>query len=489
MKKFLECLVMVVTVLAPYSVRAEEGLEQHPLVRSNIELLDAWVESQLAYKGIPGMCVAIVHDQQVIYSRGFGYANIKSKRKTTPDTLYRIASHSKLFTAISIMQLRDAGHLHLDDPVETYLPWFNLKGIDEQSPPVTLRQLMTHSSGIPREGGRETYWTNFKFPTIDEIIHHISNQTVVFPTEVKWKYSNLAYVLLGEVVAVVSGNNFEDYVADNILKPLNMHHSGVTLSSINKKNLATGYSRRLPDGTRQELPLIDIKGLTAAGGVTSSVADMARFVSWQFRLLNDGNTEVLKASTLREMQRIHWLDSKWKHGFGLTFMSFKQKERVLIGHSGGYPGFLTSTFISPEEKLAVIVFSNSLDAQPTPGDPLSVADRAFEWIGNAMAKAKEEPNQKCPKARYRSLTGTYRCIWWDWRVMELDGEFVALKITHPHPKKTISILKPLNNSETMFKITEGDPFFPLGETVSFTIGKDGTAQRMVSGRAEFTRVD
>ena len=103
MKKFLECLVMVVTVLAPYSVRAEEGLEQHPLVRSNIELLDAWVESQLAYKGIPGMCVAIVHDQQVIYSRGFGYANIKSKRKTTPDTLYRIASHSKLFTAISIM--------------------------------------------------------------------------------------------------------------------------------------------------------------------------------------------------------------------------------------------------------------------------------------------------------------------------------------------------------------------------------------------------
>ena len=73
--------------------------------------------------------------------------------------------------------------------------------------------------------------------------------------------------------------------------------------------------------------------------------------------------------------------------------------------------------------------------------------------------------------------------------MELDGELVALKITHPHPKKTISILKPLNNSETMFKITEGDPFFPLGETVSFTIGKDGTAQRMVSGRAEFTRVD
>ena len=172
-----------------------------------------------------------------------------------------------------------------------------------------------------------------------------------------------------------------------------MSHSDVTLASINKKNLATGSSRRLPDGTRQELPIIDIKGLAAAGGVTSSVADMARFVSWQFRLLNDGNTEVLKASTLREMQRIHWLDSKWKHGFGLTFMSFKQKERVLIGHSGGYPGFLTSTFISPEEKLAVIVFSNSLDAQPSPGDPLSVADRAFEWIGDAMAKAKEEPEK------------------------------------------------------------------------------------------------
>ncbi len=489
MKKFLECFVTVVVVFANYSARAEECLEQHPLVRSNIELLDTWVESQLAYKGIPGMCVAIVHDQKVIYSRGFGYANIMGKRETTPETLYRIASHSKMFTAISIMQLRDGGQLRLDDPVDKYLPWFTLKGIDKQSPPVTLRQLMTHSSGIPREGGNETYWTNFKFPTTDEIIHHISNQTIVFPTEVKWKYSNLAYALLGEVVAVVSGKTFEDYVADNILKPLNMSHSGVTLSSIDKNNLATGYSRRLPDGTRLELPIIDAKGMDAATGMTSSVADMARFVSWQFRLLNDGNTEVLKASTLREMQRIHWLDPKWKHGFGLTFINFKQKERVLIGHGGAYPGFLTSTFISPEEKLAVIVFSNSLDAQPNPGDPLSVTDRAFEWVGDAIEKAKEEPNPKCPKARYKNLTGTYRCIWSDWRVMELDGELVALNITHPQPKNTISTLEPLDNCSTLFQVTEGDPFLTLGETVSFTIGKDGRARMMVVGSTEFLRID
>ena len=488
MKKFLACFVTAIAVFTLSTARAGDRLREHPQVRSNIELLEAWIESQMAYKGIPGMCVAVVHDQEVIYKRGYGYADIKAKKKTTPNTLYRIASHSKLFAAISIMQLRDAGRLGLDDPVKKHLPWFKLKGSDKKSLPVTLRQLMTHSSGIPREAGNQPYWTNFKFPTTDEIIFHIENLEAVFPAAIKWKYSNLAYALLGEVIAAVSGKPFDEYVERNILKPLDMSHSGVTLSSINRKRLATGYGRRLPDGSRQELPVIDAKGMAAATGVTSSVADMTRFVSWQLRLLSDDDTEVLKPSTLREMQRIHWLDPKWKHGFGLTFMIFKNADRVLVGHEGGYPGFKTSTFISPEEKLAVIVFSNSLDAQPYPGEPLSVVDRTFEWVGDAIAEAKEDPKPKRHKPMYKNLAGTYRCIWGDWQVLELDGDLVALNITHPDPKKTISVLEPLGESKTTFRVTEGDPIYPLGETVSFKIGKGGTARLMMFGQLEVPRV-
>jgi len=470
--------------------RADEQLGQHPRVKSNIALLEAWIESQMAYKGLPGLCVAIVHDQDVIYQRGFGYADRKTKQPTTPDTLYRIASHSKLFAAISIMQLRDKGRLELDDPVRKHLPWFQLKGLDRNSPDVTIRHLMTHSSGIPREGGDQLHWTSFQFPTIDDIKLHIKDQEAVFPAETRWKYSNLAYALLGEIVAAASGQPFDEYVERNIMKPLDMSASGVSLDSIDRTQLATGYGRRLPDGTRQALPVIDAKGMAGATGVTASVADMTRFVSWQFRLLDGQDTEVLKPSTLRTMQRLHWADPEWDRGFGLTFMIFKKPGRELVGHLGGYPGFRTSTLISAREKLGVIVFTNSLDAQAYPGQPLSITDRAFEWVGGAIAEARAEPESQSKRhnAEYSHLEGTYRCIWGDSHVMELDGELVVIDITDPAPKKSLSILEPLGESKLTFRVTKGEPLLFLGETVTFKTGKDGIAHTMVIGRAESTRV-
>lgn len=488
MKKYMTFVVAAVAMIALPSARADETVAKHPLVRSNVDLLEAWIESQIAYKAIPGMCVAIVHDQDIVYLRGFGYADIEAKRKTTPETLYRIASHSKLFTAISIMQLRDAGKLNLDYPVKTYLPWFKLNSKDTRGPPISIRHLLTHSSGVPRDAGLP-YWTDFKFPTTEEMIKQLPNQKAVFPTETKWKYSNLAFALLGEVVSSVSGKPLEDYVDQNILRPLGMQDSGVTLSSIDTTRLAKGYGRRLPDGSRQEMPIVDAKGMAAATGVTSSVADMARFVSWQIRVLNSEDDEVLKPSTLREMQRIQWVDPTWKGGWGLTFNLNKTEDRLLVGHPGGYPGFKTSTYISPKEKVGVIVFSNSLDAQPYPGDPLSVVDRAFEWVGDAITKSKEDPKPTRPKAMWSSLSGTYRNIWDDIQVLSLDGSLVALDITHPKPKSTISKLESIDKSETTFRVAEGSPFFGLGDIVSFTLGEDGKAVRMMIGDFAYSRVE
>ena len=488
MKNYIVFVVAAVAMIAFPSARAHEPVAQHPLVRSNVELLEAWIESQMAYKAIPGMCVAIVHDQDIIYMHGFGYADIEAERKTTPETLYRIASHSKLFTAISIMQLRDAGKLNLDDPVEKYLPWFKLNSKNTTGPPVSIRHLLTHSSGVPRDAGLP-YWTDFKFPTTEEIIKGLPSQETVFPTETEWKYSNLAFALLGEVVSIVSGKPFEDYVDENIFRPLGMSNSGVTLSSIDTKQLAKGYGRRLPDGSPQEMPVVDAKGMAAAAGVTSSVADMVRFVSWQFRLLNDKDDEVLKPSTLREMQRIQWVDPKWTGGWGLAFHLSKTEDRLLVGHPGGYPGFKTSTFVSPEKKIGVIVFSNSLDAQPYPGEPLSIVDRAFEWVGDAIVKSKDDPKPMSPEATWRPLSGTYRNIWNDIQVLSLDGALVALDITDPNPKSTVSKLESIEKSETTFRVTEGSPFFSLGDIVSFTLGEDGRALRMMIGDFAYSRVE
>ena len=120
---------------------AQGQIAEHPSVASNLRLVEAWLEAQMAYRGLPGVTVGVVHDQELIYSQGFGYADVEAHTASTPETIYRIASHSKLFTSISIMQLRDQGRLGLDDPIEKHLPWFEIRKPHGETPPITIRHL------------------------------------------------------------------------------------------------------------------------------------------------------------------------------------------------------------------------------------------------------------------------------------------------------------------------------------------------------------
>src|SRR5262245_33609913 len=124
-------------------------LLEHAEVASHLALLCAWIEAQMAYKGQPGLSIGIVLDQQLVWAKGFGFANIAQKTPATPGTIYRIASITKLFTSMAIMQLRDAGKLQLDDPITKHLSWFELKNRFPDAPPITIRHLLTHTSGLP----------------------------------------------------------------------------------------------------------------------------------------------------------------------------------------------------------------------------------------------------------------------------------------------------------------------------------------------------
>ncbi len=211
-------------------------------VRSGLDLFSTWIESQIAYAGLPGLSVGIVHDQTLVWTRGFGFADVERKIPATPDTLYRIASITKLFTATSIMQLRDAGKLRLDDSLTTYLPWFAVKGEHADTPPITVRHLITHTSGLPREAAFP-YWTDFNFPTWETLRERLPQQLQVFATETQWKYSNLAVALAGEVVSAVSGEPYADYVRRHIFDPLGMKATLVNTPPADHPGLAVGYGR------------------------------------------------------------------------------------------------------------------------------------------------------------------------------------------------------------------------------------------------------
>ena len=225
-------------------------IASEPDVQGARRLFSAWLEGQMVERGLPGVAVGVVADQDLVWAAGFGYADSAAKLPMTPQTKFRMASHSKLFTATAVMQLREQGKLRLDDPVSKYLPWFAVKPSESGDPPITIEELLTHSSGLPREAG--DHWTTFEFPTTEQLRELLPAREAPFAPEVRWKYSNLAYSVAGMIVEAVSGQKWADYVHREIFQPL-----GMGASSVDKKvgGLAVGYGRRMPDGIRRLAPV------------------------------------------------------------------------------------------------------------------------------------------------------------------------------------------------------------------------------------------
>ena len=230
-------------------------------VQAQIRLFSAWLEGQIEYRGLPGIVVGVVLDQDLVWAGGFGHADLDADRRMERDTRFRMASHSKLFTATAIMQLREQGKVRLDDPVTDYLPWFTFQAAAADDPPLTIEHLLTHSSGLPREAG--SHWSDLDFPTAAEVRDLMADRQAAFSPEVRWKYSNLAYTVAGMVVEQVSGLSWAEYLQQNIFDPLGMSSSSVDTED---DKLATGYGIRVPDGSRAVMPFVDARGMAAATG-------------------------------------------------------------------------------------------------------------------------------------------------------------------------------------------------------------------------------
>lgn len=446
-----------------------------PAVNSAIDLLSAWIEAQMAYKGQPGLSIGIVYDQELVWARGFGLANVQAQVPASPNTIYRIASITKLFTSTAILQLRDAGKLQLDDPLGKHLPWFEIQNSHRDAPPITIRHLLTHTSGLPRESPFP-YWTDANFPTREQVRGALPGQATVLPTETEWKYSNLALSLAGEIIAAVSGLEYPAYIAQQILAPLGMNSTLVHAPDPKNPNLATGYGRRLPDGSRNLSPFTDCKGITPAANMSSTVQDLARFAMLQFRDGRAGGSQILRGSTLREMQRIHWLEPDWQAGWGLGFRIMRQNGKTYIGHGGAVEGYRTLVRICPADKIAALVLTNADD-----GEPLIYADKAFLWVAPAISKAvASERADAEPDPAWQRYVGRYRNAWGDAEVLVLDGRLVVLDPSLDDPLPTMSVLVPV--AQHTFRTETKDGFGAHGELLTFEVDAEGRVQRVKVGQ-------
>jgi CubicO group peptidase (beta-lactamase class C family) len=449
-------------------------------VRAAIGLLSAWIESQMAYSGLPGLSIGIVHDQQLVWAAGFGRAGLEPARPATPDTLYRIASITKLFTSTAVMQLRDAGKLRLDDPLVQYLPWFRIGGAHAEGPDPTIRHLLTHTAGLPREAGF-AYWTDGEFPTSEQIRQRLAAQQAALPTETVWKYSNLGLTLAGEVVAAVAGQGYAEYVADHILEPLGMRRTWVATPPADHPDLATGYARRLPAGGRAAAPFTDGRGITPAANMTTCVSDLARFAMLQFRDGPAGGTQILRGSTLREMQRVHWLEPDWEAGWGLGFRIMRTRGKTYVGHGGALRGYRTIVHLCPADRIGVIVLTNADD-----GNPLLFAEKAFQWVAPAILKLVTPPAPVAPPAGWERYAGRYRSPWADVQVLVVDGRLAMLDPSLPDPMLVVTWLTPTTGHA--FRSETKNGFGSHGEPVVFELDADGRVARLKVGENSLTPV-
>lgn len=322
-----------------------------------------------------GLGIGVVHDGAFVYGKGFGWADVSSRRPVTTDTIFRIGSTSKTLTAIGLMQLWEQGRFDLDDPVAEHLRSYRFiqpKG----SRPATIRDVMTHTSGAGEfnsladiVGDLQTTGLGVPYgqriPTLAE--HYRKGVRADSPPGQKWAYANHAIATLGQLVEDLSGEPFADYMRDRVLDPLGMTGSDFLRNDRVRDRLAVGYHfKRGKFGTVRDQEII----LAAAGSGFSSVDDMARYL---VALTNGGANEhgsVLKPETLQLMMRSHWQVAPGvPFSMGLVFMRDDLDDHAILHHGGGWPGFKTMMRVVPAERLGVIVCSNGDDLSP-----LSIAD-------------------------------------------------------------------------------------------------------------------
>jgi CubicO group peptidase (beta-lactamase class C family) len=475
-------------------------LAEDPRVADAVTAWTAWVDYQLGADRVPGASLAVVHDQETIVARGLGLANPRTGRAADADTLYSICSISKLFTAVSVMRLRDTGAVTLDESISSYLDWYDLEDAHPGDEAITLRRILTHSSGLPRESDHP-YWTapDYDFPTHEEIAERLAGQRTLYPSGRYFQYSNLGITLAGEVVGAVSGKPWGDYVRDEVLAPLAMEDTYTEIPEQHRgARFALGHSALGHDGQRREMPFFQAQGIAPAAGMASTARDLARFAAWQFRLLGaeDGGgegeaTEVLRPATLREMQRVHWVDPDWEATWGLGFAVFRAGDHSRVSHSGACPGYYSRFLLDPKEKLAVVVLTNAMGAEvgAYTGQGLElIAPQVRAAVGEREAAkeagkdgddsgddADDAAEAAAKRAALDRYTGLYTSDWGDSAVVHWQDGLAVVWLPASQPADDLTKLRPSDDGEHRFRRLRDDD--TLGEEFVFEIGPDGRATR------------
>ena len=368
----------------------------HEMTAADVEaFLDGLVPLQLKQDDVAGATVAVVKDGKLLFAKGFGYADVEKKKPVTPDTLFRPGSISKLFTWTSIMQLYEQGKLDLDRNVNDYL---DFKIPDAFGKPITLKNIMTHTPGF-EEQIKDLFTVGSTKPNLGEYLKtHMPAR--IFPPGTVPAYSNYATAVAGYIVERVSGRPFEDYVAENIFKPLNMTHSTFVqpLPEALTPLMSNGY--KLGSDAAQAFEMINPY---PAGSLSSSANDMAQFIIAHLQEGQFGEAKILKPETARLMHsRLFALDD----GANAMCYGFYEESRNghrIIGHGGDTVYFHSDLHLVLDQKVGFFVSYNSLGRNPGQGRTNlweAFLDRYYPYTAPAASSSTAKEDAKAASGTY-----------------------------------------------------------------------------------------
>jgi CubicO group peptidase (beta-lactamase class C family) len=320
---------------------------------------------------IPGVAYGVVVDDSLVFFGGYGITSLETEGTVTEQSLFRIASMSKSFTAMAVLRLRDEGKLSLSDPAFIYLPELEqLTYLTSDAAPVTIYNLLTMTAGFPEDNP----WGDRFLDISDKALMEQVSEGISFSNvpSFQYEYSNLGFGLLGQIITRVSGLPFQEYITRNILHPLGMNNTCYEYSEVPADLLALGY--RWEDSTWVSEPLLHDGAFGSMGGLITSIEDFSKYVSFHLSAWpprSDPDSGPVKRSTLREMHRLnnprYLTDTKWFgndtrpliQGYGFGLRGIQGPDGVLeIGHGGGLPGFGSNYMFFPQMGIGIMAFGN-----------------------------------------------------------------------------------------------------------------------------------
>lgn len=341
-----------------------------------VKHIDADVGAILQRTGAPAATIAIAEHGRIVYSHGYGFADLKHRTPATADTYYEIGSITKQFTAAAMLQLQEAGKLHLDDTLATYLPQAPHAG------EVTLRQLLSHTSGMPEYlDVMDAAGTIGKPASFDQLMSYIAGKPLDFAPGSHWSYSNSGYALVGRVIEVVSHETYQHYIQTHLLDPAGMMHTYTVADEARLPGMAVGYDR--DHGTVEPGRTINASVGWAAGFLVSSVDDLEK---WDEALRHG---KIVTPADYALMSTSVQTTAGGDVGYGLGLFVDSVDDQPRVGHTGGSLGFTTANEYFPQQDVQIIAYTNLKD-DPEPGEMITTA--IYEDLYPAIAAAAARPS-------------------------------------------------------------------------------------------------